>query len=63
MKEANLTIFVHVNIFWCKENRVMNEGHTIIIIHQPVGVAVGKLDKVVGKIIHTHAGNDLLPGE
>ena len=33
MKEANLTIFIHVNIFWCKENRMMNEGHTIIIIH------------------------------
>ena len=34
-ERGQLTIFIHLNIFWCKENRVMNEGHTIIIIHYP----------------------------
>ena len=56
-------IFINVNIFWCKENRVMNEGHTIIIYYSLARVAVGKLDKVVSKIIHTHAGNELLSCE
>ena len=32
-ERGQLTIFIHLNIFWCKENTVMNEGHTIIIIH------------------------------
>lgn len=41
----------------------MNEGHTIIIYYSLARVAVGKLDKVVSKIIHTHAGNELLSCE
>ena len=55
-----MTIFI--KIFWFKENRVMNKGHTIIIIIQLARI-VGKSDKVVGKITHTHAGNDLLSCE
>ena len=39
----------------------MNKGHTIIIIQ--LARIVGKSDKVVGKITHTHAGNDLLSCE